>query len=218
MQQFSVLLVSLLSFIAIGCGGQPTVSSVTMTDAQRAELLAALEKLDETLEQHAPEIFKQFAPPASDDDIKELRSGLGGVDRPFLELWFRWHNGGQNGVVGLLPLGDALSIQEALADRAMNQSISMMHHSRRRDIKLLDDGAGDGYFLNLSSNPPRVYYEMLEDPAQTDYGTLAEFVDFIEQVHAAKITTVDDRGFVDFDWDAYSKLETKHLASLQAGQ
>jgi hypothetical protein len=118
--------------------------------------MAAQANLDETLKNHSRFVFDELAPPATENEIGQLRATLGGAERPFLELWFKWHNGCNNHPIGILPLGEMLSINESVNKRTTIQSDPLVHQSRKRDIKLLDDGAGDGFFLNLSKSPPGI--------------------------------------------------------------
>jgi hypothetical protein len=86
---------------------------------------------------------------------------------------------------------------------------------RKRAIKILEDGAGDGFFLDLSSPNPRVFYHMLEDPFPRDYGTLQEFVQFIADVHASGVVSPDKHGMADFDLEKYDRLESDYLRKLK---
>lgn len=76
-----------------------------------------------------------------------LRKKLGGVEIQCLEQWYRWHNGCIDHATDILPLGRMLSVSESLNDRAMIQKTPFVDSLRKHAIKLLDDGAGDGFSL-----------------------------------------------------------------------
>jgi hypothetical protein len=107
-----------------------------------------------------------------------------------------------------------LSITESLADRKMIRDIPFVDAKRKSALKIMDDGAGDGFFLDIASATPRVFYHMLEDPYPRDYGTLQEFVDFITDVHAAGLATEREKGMVEFDLPRYQKVEAEYLAKI----
>ena len=190
------------------------LSNQTLSIANRDDLSKKLNKLDSVLQNVSPSVYARLLPPADEDSINALREGLGGVQNDYLELWFTWHNGSTGGSAGLLPLGGAHTIAEAIADRQLNRSIPGLMPRRHRDIKLLDDGAGDGFFLDLSSPRGNVYYEMLEDPFPQSYGSFSQFLDFLYAVHAAGIAEINSRGVVVFDEVAYRALEARHFAEF----
>jgi hypothetical protein len=182
--------------------------------SQKNALKASLEKLEETLTIKSPYILAQLTPGASDEDLKALRSELGGVQIESLELWYQWHNGCSDQVTNVLPLGRLLSIDEAIEDRRLMNNVEFVDAKRKNAWKILDDGAGDGFFLDITNPSPRVFYHMLEDPFPRDYGTLQEFVTFIDAVHAAGLASEDSRVTAVFDLDRYQKLEAEYLARL----
>jgi hypothetical protein len=185
-----------------------------MSDKQQAALSASLAKLDDTLARKSPFIFAKLASPATAEDIRTLRIELGGAEIQCLELWYRWHNGCTGHITDVLPLGRMLSIAEALEDRKGIQGTPFVDAKRKSALKILDDGAGDGFFLDIVSPNPRVFYHMLEDPYPRDYGTLPEFVTFITDVHAAGLASENEHGMVAFDLDRYQKIEAKYLKGL----
>lgn len=107
-----------------------------------------------------------------------------------------------------------LSIAESIEDRRAIQSIPFVDTKRKQAIKLLDDGAGDGFFLDVSSSALRVFYHMLEDPWPTDYGPLDSFVEFLTQVHRAELAKVNENGMVDFDWEGYDAIQSDYLSKV----
>ena len=109
-----------------------------------------------------------------------------------------------------------LPIAEAIADRQQIQSIPLVDAQRQSAIKILSDAAGDGFFLDAESPNPRVFYHMLEDPYPRYYGTLSQFVDFIESIHAAGLATKNEVGMVDFDYEGYQELEAAYLQSIDS--
>jgi hypothetical protein len=198
--------------LVVGCGS-PKIEQSTMTEGERTELKAALAKLDAVLREKADFISSKLAPPAGDKVINDLRQGLGGSQVECLELWYRWHNGSDR-LIDILPLGRMLSVQEALHDREMEREIPFVDSKRLAAIKILEDGSGDGFFLDISSTRPRVFYHMLEDPFPRDFGRLEKFVEFIAQVHNSGLSSRNDNGMVRFDLDKYHELERKYRSSL----
>ncbi len=216
-----ILLVCLLSLSPAACkrkaaltSAPPAVSSTMDVDEQKS-LNASLVELEAVLVAKAPFIHKKLAPLATNSQLTELRAGLGGARVQSLELWYQWHNGCSGRITNVLPLGRMLSISESLQDRNMIQNVPFVDQKRRNALKILDDGAGDGFFVDVASPSPRVFYHMLEDPFPRDYGTLPEFVQFIVQVHAAGLASLNNHGMVNFDMAGYAKLETKHFAKLR---
>ncbi len=144
------------------------------------------------------------------------RSELGGVQVECLELWYGWHNGREGNLTYVSPLGRMLPIGEALENRRMAQDIPFVDTKRKNAFKILDEGAGDGFFLDIASATPRVFYHMLEDPFPRDFGTLQEFVCFIADVHAAGIASETEDGMVRFDLPRYQEVEAEYLARIEA--
>ena len=108
-----------------------------------------------------------------------------------------------------------LSISESLHDREMTQKYPFVDSKRKSAIKILEDAAGDGFFLDVASSRPRVFYHMLEDPFPRDYGTLQDFVQFIAEVHLSGVASLDENGMVDFDWGEYDRIESDYLRKLK---
>ena len=187
-----------------------------MSNEEKNALMASLSKLEETLKNNSPFIFAKLAPAATDQEIANLRDELGGAQIDYLETWYRWHNGCRDRTTDFLPLGRMLSIHETLADRKMIQNIPFVDKKRKISLKILEDAAGDGFFIDLSIESPRVFYYMLEDPYPKDYGTLKDFVEFISSVHAAGIATENERGMVEFDLDLYHKVKNEYLTRIGA--
>jgi hypothetical protein len=200
----------LLTLLIVGCG-QPASVPSSMNAADLRSLEAVLQRLDGVLAARASEIHANLAPGATSEEIEELRAGLEGNQIDALETWFRWHNGVTGTPRRLLPLGVPLSIREALDDREMIRRIPLVGRQRRAVIKILDDGAGDGYFLDITSATPRVYYEMLEDPGPVDFGTLHEFVEFIADAFDSGVISLNERGDFDYDLDEYFPFEAAYL-------
>jgi hypothetical protein len=211
----SIAFASLLTtaILATGCGPHKVVSS-TMSNAEQIALATSLAKLEDVLANKSPFIFAKLGPGATDEDVGRLRSELGGAQIQCLELWYRWHNGCSGHTTDLLPLGRMLSIAEALEDRKGIQEIPFVDTKRKNALKILEDVAGDGFFLDIASPSSRVFYHMLEDPFPRDYGTLQEFVAFISDVHAAGLASEKDNGIVAFDLDRYQKIESEYLQGI----
>ena len=87
----ALMLVCIVSLVVAGCRDPKPVGS-SMFVSQKNALKASLEKLEETLTIKSPYILAQLTPGASDEDLKALRSELGGVQIESLELWYQWHN------------------------------------------------------------------------------------------------------------------------------
>jgi hypothetical protein len=208
-----VLLLCNSCLIATGCERQK-VANTPAKPVDGKDLKEVLAELENVLEKNAPFVHAKLAPPATKDELLELRAGIGNVEMPSLEIWFQWHNGCQDALADLLPLGRMLSISEALQDRKQIRTIPFVDSKRKSALKILDDGTGDGFFVDITSSTPRVFYHMLEDPYPRDYGTLPEFVQFLVNVHSAKLASIDRRGMVDFDLQKYDALEEAHFEQL----
>ena len=217
---YKLCLICALSMITVGCKRQKVASntqkavSSTMTVDEQKNLNERLAKLEATLEENAPFVHAKLAPPATEDQLAELRTGLGGTQVQSLALWYQWHNGCIDATTNVLPLGRMLSISESLQDRKMIRGIRFVDEKRKSALKILDDGAGDGFFVDVTSPNPHVFYHMLEDPFPRDYGTLKDFVQFMMQVHAAGLSSEDEHGMVDFDMARYDKLESEYFGKL----
>jgi hypothetical protein len=202
----------LLVVLLAGCGRPAKVASSPLSAAEEQQLKTQLARLDAALQQHAPGLAAQLAPPAAAAEIALLRAALGGAEIQPLELWFQWHDGSTKDATLILPLGFFLSARSALADRKAIQDIPFVQERRKSSIKLLEDGSGDGFFLDLSGSKPRVFYHMLEDGSTyQDFGRLDEFVGFIAQVHEAALGSAGQSGGVDYDLKKYGALEAAYL-------
>jgi len=186
-----------------------------MSAKERDALQASLAKLESTLQSKSPFVFNKLAAGASQQEISTLRSELGGTQIQCLETWYRWHNGCTDRLTDILPLGRMLSIAESLRDRKETQNIPFVDAKRKSALKILDDSAGDGFFLDISNSNPRIFYHMLEDPYPRDYGTFEEFVTFIDAVHEAGLASQNEHGMVAFDLDRYQKLEAEYLERIE---
>jgi hypothetical protein len=190
-----------------------SVSSSLSAEHARA-LNESLARLDKVLAEKAKTIHSKLAPPATDADIERLRAELGGSTVESLELWYRWHNGMTDKMAQLLPLGWPISIDDAIRERQMMMGgmVSFFCHSspHRTMIKILDDGFGDGYFLNTTSSNPTVFYDMMEDPGGRHRFTLAEFVDFIAEAYEQGIL-VDDPRNPDMEFEKFQRFEEEFV-------
>ena len=214
---FIAFSVAVLLFIVGGCETHTEQQTVAANGTEIDEMSAAQTNLDQTLQKHSPFVFKRLGAPATDSEIARLRAALAGLEVDDLESWFRWHNGWEKLPTKLLPLGAVVSIDQAIEDRSAYQLEAFVSERRKRNIKVLDDGAGDGFFVDLSATPPRIYYEMMENPVPKDFGTVIEFLQFIDRVHSAGITSLNEYGVVDFDEASYNKLELEHLEKIESG-
>ena len=202
-----------IGLLAVGCRQQKVASS-SMSDEQQTALNTGLAELEATLKDRSPFIFARLAPAATDEELAALRAGLEGVQVQCLELWYQGHNGCSGHTTDILPLGRMLSISEALQDRRMIQGIPLVDAKRKRALKILEDGAGDGFFLDVASPTPRVFYHMLEDPFPRDYGSLQQLVTFINDVHVAGLASEKESGMVVFDLARYQELEVNYLRKI----
>jgi len=192
-----------------GCG--KTSTSSTLTAREKTELTDALQRLDDVLKAKAPAIHANLNPPASAAEIADLRAALDGNTVETLETWFQWHNGVAGMPASLLPLGYPLSIKETINDRRIMQHVPNADDRRKSAVKIFEDGAGDGYFLDVNSSRPLVFYDMLENPAPQYYGTLAEFVNFIANGFESGVLFVNEAGEFDYDQAKYEAMEAKYL-------
>jgi len=216
-------MIRLLAFIPIlllcSCS-KPPVVVVPLSPAEAQALQQSFARLDTVLAAKAAVIHTNLASPATAAEITVLRSALSGSaniaggTNYVLEAWFGWHNGARVRGTSLLPLGEPLSIAEALEDRKMIQSIPFIDKLRKRSLKILEDGAGDGFFVDVTAARPRVFYHMLEDGTPQYYGTLAEFVDFIATGFERGVLFVDANGKFGYDDKQYQALEQAHFKAI----
>lgn len=209
----------LLAFIPIAlfmcsCSKPPVVAtSLTLPEAQA--LADSFERLEKVLASKAAAIHTNLAPSATDADIAALRASLNGNTNAVLEAWFRWHNGATNRSASLLPLGHPLSITETLEERKMMQRIPFVDKLRKSAVKILDDGAGDGFFVDVTTAQPAVFYHMLEDPTPRSYGTMTEFVNFIAAGFENGVLYISAAGDFAYDEKKYEALEAEHFKAIQ---
>lgn len=197
--------------VAGGCS-KPGPQSAAMSAKEQRDLRECLAELDEVLREKSPFILDKLAPGADVAEIEKLRAELGVARIEPLEIWFERHNGGTDRVTELLPLGRPLSISESLENRKLLQATPFVDEKIKRSLKLLEDVAGDGFYLDLTEPSPRVFYCMLEDPYPAYYGTLPDFVAFVSKVHEGGLATLNSNGMIDFNQVRYLELESKHLA------
>ena len=182
-----------------------------MNTKQNKLITNSFQKLDSVLERKAKMLYEKLRPGACDSNLAILRHELCEVRSPFLEAWFSWHNGALKSPVHLLPLGYILSISELIDDRRREGRLC---NFRNHAIKLLEDGSGDGYFMDTSSNDGCIYYHMLQNPHPEYHGTLSEFVGFIADGFESDALYVDIEGDFGYMEDAYAKLERSYLSKV----
>jgi hypothetical protein len=203
----------LAAVLLSGCG-RSRVESMRLEAADAARLSGQLTLLDSTLREKSPAIAVKLSPGISPAELQKLRDALDGAQIEPLEIWLQWHNGSSKGDALLLPLGFAQPLDASLVERKQVASIPFIAARRKLAFKLLEDGSGDGFFLDLSSPGGRVFYHMLEDGELfTDFGRLDEFAGFIAQVHQAGLAAVGEGGAVIFDLPRYAALEARYLAN-----
>lgn len=201
--------------VAGGCS-KPVPQSAAMPAKEQRDLRECLAELDEVLRKKSPFVLDKLAPGADVAEIEKLRAELGVAKIEPLEIWFEWHNGCTDRLTELLPLGRPLSISESLENRKQLQATPFVDEKIKRSLKLLEDLAGDGFYVDLTEPSPRVFYCMLEDPYPKYYGTLPEFVAFVSEVHGAGLATLNSNGMIDFDQTRYGELESKHRAGTDS--
>ncbi|MDF1753138.1 MAG: hypothetical protein P1U89_10220 [Verrucomicrobiales bacterium] len=207
---------SSLSKIALLCiglltsCGQRTVSQPSrLTEEELTRLDAAFERLDRVLESNAPNIHKQLHPGSTEEDLDRLRICLSGNQVECLEKWFSWHNGSSEEI---LPAGLPISVARSVEDQRISETLPFVPPVRQNSVKILDNSAGDGFFMDVNSETPLVFHHMLEDPENPIwFGTLPEFIDFIATGFESGILFEDEEGNFDFDEAKYEELMTKHL-------
>lgn len=193
--------------------GTPKSISSTLTAREKRELNNALQRLDDVLKEKAPALHANLNPPAGKAEIADLRGVLDGNTVESLEMWFQWHNGVSAAPASLLPLGEPISLRRAILERKRIGKIPLVDGLRKSSVKILEDGFGDGYFLDVTSSRPLVFYHMLEDPYPQYYGTLAEFANFIADGFESEVLFLNGAGEFDYDEAKFYALEEKHLNS-----
>lgn len=207
-----LLFLAITCVLALASCGKPSSVSSSLTTVESQKLTDALTRLENVLKPKAPNQYAHLASGATSTEIGRLRASLNGSTIEALEMWFQWHNGASGGDSVLLPLGHAISIDQSLAHRKMEASIPLIDGLRKGSIKILDDFAGDGFFIDTTSTTPLVFYHMLEDPYPTYYGTLTEFVEFIAIGFEKGILYEDTHGNFAYDEKLYTAYEATHLA------
>lgn len=204
---------TLIAFIAAnGCAEPPPVNS-RLSEDDKKTLTDEIGRLQTALDDKSPFVAEKLAPGATEAEILSFRSAVAGAQLDELEIWFKWHNGCTDSLTDLIPLGRMLSISESLEARKLAQSTPFVDAKIKKSLKLLEDLAGDGFYMDLTEPNPRVFYCMLEDPQPTYYGTLQEFVAFVSEVHEAGLASLNGNGMIDFDQDRYQELKSRHLAN-----
>jgi len=201
-------------FLCLCSCSKPTSVPSVLDSSEAKALQASFERLDHVLAVKGVAIQTNLAPPASPTEIAKLRAALGGNKIDALEAWFCWHNGTAGTRTDLLPLGYPLTIAESLDDRKLIQKIPFVDKLRKSAIKIMDDGAGDGFFLDVTSASPTVFYHMLEDPTPQYYGSLHEFVDYIAGAFENGALFVDAAGRLKHDETKYQAWEKEHFKKL----
>lgn len=212
----TLTLVFQIGLLLILCScNKPKIAPSTLSPADAQTLKASFERLDKVLASKAASIHTNLAPPASDTEIGKLRAALSGNKIEVLEAWYKWHDGISAAHPNLLPLGYPFSIAESLEDRRMMQSIPFVDKLRKAAIKIMDDGSGDGFFIDVTRTNPLVFYHMLEDPTPRYYGSMSEFVDFIASGFESDAVFVNEAG--EFKWDdkKYQALEEAQFKKIK---
>ena len=120
-------LLLLPALLIAGCADQEPKKypSVEMTESEVEALRAALARLDAAIAKTAPLMHSHLSPGASEEEISQLRSALGGAVHQPLEEWFSWRNGTEFYGVAYLPLGYPISIEQALMKREQTKGIPL---------------------------------------------------------------------------------------------
>ena len=121
-----------------------------------------LDRLQAVLETNAPIVAQALQPGLSEAEIAALESKGGFRLSPDLRALYRWHNGmGTNHALQFLPGHWFVPLDELVKDRAITgQQLAAASGLQRTFfavfaghtkewLRVLDDGAGDGYFFDL---------------------------------------------------------------------
>lgn len=175
------------------------------------DLQNALQSLDQIIKDKAQSLHDNLADGATDKQIVELQSEFNNEITPCIEQWFRWRNGSIKQFSEIIPLGELVSIEQVVEYRNQLKNSGLKRILRFNSVLLLEDGAGDGYFVDLQRSPPEVYYEMLEDPTPTYYGTMFEFVRYITEGYKSGVFSIDDDGELECNDELFERYEESHL-------
>lgn len=120
-----------------------------------------LSHLQNVLETNASIVAQSLQAGLSEAHISELEAAAGLRLSQELRALYRWHNGmSTNATVGLLPGQRFVPFDEAVAERALTRrqlasgtlgeraSYRVFAGHRKSWLRVLDDGAGDGYFYD----------------------------------------------------------------------
>lgn len=197
------------------CGKRTNSQTSFLSEDQTERLEAAFNRLENTLKKKAPNLHATLNSGATIEDLDKLRTCLSGNQVEMLEKWFTWHNGANE---PLLPAGLPISIERSVEDVRILESIPFVPEIRRNSVKILCDSAGDGYFMDVDTESPLVFYHSLEDPENPVwFGTLEEFVNFISTGFETGILCENNEGKFDFDGARYEELMADHLTQATRG-
>jgi len=97
----------------------------------------------------------------------------------------------------------------------MMQGVPFVDKLRKVSVKIMDDGAGDGFFLDVTKTNPPVFYHMLEDPTPQYYGNMAEFIEFIALGFEDGTLFVNEAGEFKYDEAKYRAAEQAHFKKVK---
>jgi hypothetical protein len=200
----------LISAALFSSCGDRTISQPSRLSENDVVLLSeAFENFDRVLLEKAPNIYAKLQPGTTLEDLDKLRVCLNGNQVEVLEKWFSWHNGAGEYI---LPAGFPIGIDRSVEDQRILESIPFVPEVRRNSVKILGDLAGDGFFVHVDTEKPRVFHHMLEAPENPVwFGTLIEFVDFIATGFESGILFEDEEGEFDYDGGRYEEFLSEHL-------
>ena len=207
-------LFAILLLFGLGSCKRASVVTSSLAVSESNELSANLKRIEVALGSSAPEYSKNLSAGATLDELTGLRRELDGNQVEALEVWFGWHNGASGSGCTLIPLGSMTSLKDALQERKEIRKIPFIGKERKSGIKILDDGCGDGYYLDVTSSSPRVFYHMIEDGGQSYYGSLAQFSGFIASCWEAGLFVPNKKGYIDYDEAEYLRAEEEYLDGI----
>lgn len=198
-----------LIFLICSCGERTASQSSTMSLSQTEDLDSAFARLENVLIDKAPKIHASLNEGATNEEIENLRECLSGNRIEALERWFQRHNGAAEAI---MPDGLPIDIERAIEDQRILETIPFVPEVRRNAMKILCDSAGDGFFVEVNTDSPRVFFHILEDPENPVwFGSMTEFVNFIANGFETGIFFQNEEGKFAHDESGYEEMMENYL-------
>lgn len=168
-------------------------------DASLEELLARLEEL---LKERAPKAYARLEPGIASGELQRIEAKLGVQLSDELRTLYSWHNGmSDSSEATLFSIYPFPSLNRLADERTAGQLDlrkasflqrtlhSLMLGHRESWIAIFPDGAGDGYYVDLSrpASQGAVFYNFTEDVHYVFYPSLKNLIAAIVECYEAEV-------------------------------